>query len=230
MRTERRDSILLVTIDRPKALNAVDQSVADGIEAAVDELESDPDLMVGVLAATGPVGGFAGLVRRSRTKPIIAAVHADALAGGFEIALACDLIVASETAKMGLPEVRWSLVAIGGGLVHLPALVGRKVALELALTGAPIPNTRLHGLGVINRLVPGDQVLDTALELATTIGRNGPLAVAASRRIVMEGLDRGVDERWALSDGIGLPVFATEDAREGPRAFAEKRKPTWRGK
>ena len=252
VRTERRGPVLVITLDRPDARNAVDGAVARGLEAAIDRLEAEADLQVGVLAAAGPVfsagadlklvgagdldgmgtarGGFAGIVRRARTKPLIAAVHSDALAGGFEIALACDLIVAAEGARMGLPEVRWSLVAIGGGLVHLAGIVGRNVALELALTGVPMANERLFALGVINRLVPADAVLSTALELAGAIAANGPLAVQASRRIVLEGLDLDTDGRWALGDAVGLPVFASEDAKEGPRAFLEKRRPKWKGR
>lgn len=226
-------------------------AVAAGIEAAIDELEGDTELAAGVLAANGPVfcagadlkliaagdlgamsterGGFAGIVRRERTKPLVAAVHSDALAGGFEIALACDLIVAAEGARMGLPEARWSLVAIGGGLVHLPAMIGRNAAMELALTAAPVANERLYQLGAINRLVPADAVGDAALDMARAIGANGPLAIRASRRIIAEGAGRTDTERWELCQTIGLPVFGSADAKEGPRAFAEKRAPVWRG-
>ncbi len=252
VRAERQGAVLVITLDRPEARNAVHDGVARDMEAAIDLLEGDDTLAVGVLAAEGQVfcagadlkligsgnldalntdrGGFAGIVRRERTKPLIAAVHSDALAGGFEIALACDMIVAAEGARMGLPEVRWSLVAIGGGLVHLPSIVGRNVALELAMTAAPLPNERLYALGVINRLAPADEVLAQALKLAGKIAANGPLAVRASRRIILEGADHDTAGRWKLGDEVGLPVFASEDAKEGPTAFVQKRAPVWKGR
>lgn len=250
--TERRGNVLLIRLNRPEARNAVNGDIARGLEAAVDELEGAEDLWAGVLAGNGKVfcagadlkevaagrgadlqterGGFGGFVRRKRSKPIIAAVHADAYAGGFELALACDLIVAGTGTKFGLPEVKRSLVAVAGGLVELPNLIGEKLALEIALLGSPVGVERLHGVGLISRVVPTDEVVDTAFGLAATIAENGPLAVAASRAIIIDGRDLDTDARWELSYKIGLPVFASEDAREGPRAFIEKRKPVWKGK
>lgn len=250
--TERRGHILVITLNRPEARNAVSPGVAQGIEAAIDELESSEDLWVGVLRGNGKVfsagadlkeiakgngdqlrterGGFGGLVRRARTKPLIAAVHADAFAGGFELAIACDFIVAGDEIRFGLPEVKRSLVALAGGLVHLPRLIGEKLALELALIGEPVPAARLHGAGLISRLVPSDQVVDAALAMAETICANGPLAVRASRQIIIDGRDQDTEQRWAHSYDLGLPVFASDDAREGPRAFIEKRAPVWQGK
>jgi enoyl-CoA hydratase len=175
-------------------------------------------------------GGFGGLVRRRRSKPLVAAVHSDALAGGFELVLACDLIVAAEGIKLGLPEVKRSLVALGGGLVELPQLVGEKLAFELALLGDAVPVERLERAGLVNRVVARDQVENEALALAVRIGENGPLAVRASYRILREGRDLDTDGRWALSLQLGLPVFASEDAREGALAFVEKRKPAWKGR
>jgi enoyl-CoA hydratase len=250
--TERHGSVLLVRLNRPDARNAVNGAVASGIEAAIDTLESDETLACGVLAANGPVfcagadlkliaagragematerGGFAGLVRRRRTRPLIAAIHSDALAGGFEIALACDLLVAAAGAKLGLPEVKRSLVALGGGLVELPRLVGEKLALELALTGDPIPVERLERAGLVARVVAAADVEREALALAARIAANGPLAVRATYRIIRDARDADTEQSWALSMSIGLPVFASEDAREGATAFVEKRPPVWKGR
>ncbi len=250
--TERRGRVLLITLNRPNARNAVNGDVARGVEAAIDELESSDDLWAGVLRGEGKVfcagadlkelaagrgpdlaterGGFGGIVRRKRTKPIVAAVHADAFAGGFEIAIACDFIVASRSIRFGLPEVKRSLVALAGGLVNLPRLIGEKLALELALLGESIAAERLHPTGLISRLVPENRVLETALSMAETICENGPLAVRASRQIIMDGRDMPEAERWDMSNRVGLPVFASDDAREGPRAFIEKRKPNFQGK
>jgi enoyl-CoA hydratase len=250
--TERHERVLVIRLNRPEARNAVNGAVARGMEAAVDELENADDLWAGVLAGNGKVfcagadlkevaagrgaelqterGAFGGFVRRKRTKPIIAAVHADAFAGGFELALACDLIVAGTGTRFGLPEVKRSLVAVAGGLVELPNLIGEKLALEIALLGQPVAVDRLHAVGLISRVVAPEAVVDTAIELASTIADNGPLAVAASRSIIIEGRDLDTAARWDLSYKIGLPVFGSEDAREGPRAFIEKRKPVWKGK
>jgi enoyl-CoA hydratase len=250
--TERHGNVLVVRINRPDARNAVNGAVATGLEAAIDALEADDALLCGVLAANGPVfcagadlkllaagrgaematerGGFAGLVRRRRTKPLVAAIHSDAFAGGFEIALACDLLVAAAGAKLGLPEVKRSLVALGGGLVELPRLVGEKLALELALTGDAVAVERLERAGLVSRVVPAAEVEREALALAARIAANGPLAVRASYRIIREARDTDTDGSWALSMTIGLPVFASEDAREGATAFVEKRAPVWKGR
>jgi enoyl-CoA hydratase len=250
--TERRDHVLVISLNRPDARNAVNGDVARGMEAALDELEGTPELWAGVLRGEGKVfcagadlkaiasgranelhterGGFGGLVRRKRQKPLIAAVHADAFAGGFELAIACDFIVAGETIRFGLPEVKRSLVALAGGLVHLPRLIGEKLALELALLGEPVDAERMYRAGLVSRLVPNEAVLDNAMSMAQTLCENGPLAVRASRQIIVDGADMDADARWEMSNRVGLPVFASEDAREGPRAFIEKRKPVWTGK
>lgn len=250
--SERREHVLIIRLNRPDRRNAVSGDVAKALEAAIDALEGDDELRAGVLAANGPVfsagadlkwiatgraaelstekGGFGGLVRYPRTKPLIAAVHSDAFAGGCELALACDMIVAAEGAKMGLPEVKRSLVALAGGLVELPQLIGEKLALELALTGDPFPVERLAAAGLINHVVPAERVLERALALAERIAENGPLAVRASRRIILEGRDLDTEARWNRSFELGFPVFGSEDAREGATAFVEKRAPVWKGK
>ena len=161
---------------------------------------------------------------------MIAAIHSDAFAGGFEIALACDMVVAAEGIKMVLPEVKRSLVALAGGLVNLPQLIGEKLSLELALTGDPFPVERLAQAGMINRIVAAESVLQEAMALAERIAENGPLAVRASGATIVEGRDLDTDARWQRSFELGWPVFASEDAQEGPRAFIEKRKPVWKGK
>jgi enoyl-CoA hydratase len=250
--TERNGNVLVIRLNRPDARNAVNGAIATGLEAAIDLLENDDALVCGVLAANGPIfcagadlklvaagrgaematerGGFAGLVRRRRTKPLVAAIHSDALAGGFEIALACDLLVAATGAKLGLPEVKRSLVALGGGLVELPRLVGEKLALELALTGDPVPVERLERAGLVSRVVPAADVEREALALATRIGANGPLAVRASYRIIRDARDADTDRSWDISMTIGFPVFGSEDAHEGATAFVEKRAPVWKGR
>ncbi len=207
--TERRDSTLLITIDRPEVRNAVNAAVAAGIAGALDELDADESLSVGVLTGAGgffcagmDLGafvrgespwfgdrGFAGIAQRASVKPLIAAIEGFAVAGGMEVALACDLIVAARGAKLGIPEAKRSLVAAGGALLRLPRRMPYHVVMELALTGDPLPAERFHELGVVNRLAEPGSAVDVALELAGAISRNGPLAVAASKRILQEQFD-----------------------------------------
>lgn len=249
VRTETQGRVLLVTIDRPEARNAINRQVAVGLERAIDQLEDDDNLWVGVLAASPPVfcagadlkevaayglqplvterGGFGGFVRRSRSKPIIAALDGDAIAGGMELALAADLIVAHAGVSMALPEVKRSLLAVGGALAELPRLVGEKVALELALTGAPITAERLFDLGLVNRVVTAGGAVDHAVDLAETICANAPLAVRASRRTIVAGRDLDSAERWSYAETELRSLEATNDYAEGLRAFAEKRLPQW---
>jgi enoyl-CoA hydratase len=244
--------VAVVTIGRPEARNAVDGAVATGIEHAIDRLEADPECWVGILAGEGPVfcagadlktiasghaaglrterGGFAGIVRRQRSKPIIAAVDGPALAGGFEIVLACDLVVASRRAVFGLPEVKRSLVASGGGLFRLPRTVGPKVAMELILTGDPIAAELAYELGLVNVLVDPGEALEAAQILAARIVANAPQAVWASRTVAAQAMSEDDDTLWKLTSEAFAKVGRTDDFAEGPRAFIEKRPPRWQGR
>jgi enoyl-CoA hydratase len=248
--TERFGRVLVVTINRPEQRNAINLAVAEGIAAAMEELDDDAELSLGVLTGAGKgfcagmdlkafvagerpyVGdrGFAGIVQRPPTKPLIAAIEGFAVAGGLEVALACDLIVAAREAKLGVPEVKRSLVAAGGALLRLPRTLPRAVAMELALTGEPMSAERGYDLGLVNRLADPGAALAQALELAETIAANGPLALAATKRILTEGADWSEAEFWHRQGEISGPVFGSEDAREGATAFAEKRAPVWKGR
>ncbi|HJM73568.1 MAG TPA: crotonase/enoyl-CoA hydratase family protein [Acidimicrobiales bacterium] len=248
---EIRDRVAVITLDRPEARNAVDHQLAVDLQSAIDKLEADDSLWVGVIAGAGPAfcagadlkavasgkadlatdrGGFAGIVRRERTKPIIAAVEGPALAGGFEIVLACDLVVAGSNARFGIPEVKRSLIANAGGLIRLPRAIPRNLAMEMALTGDPISAETAHHHGVVNRLVEAGGALDSAIALASEISANAPLAVRASRQVIIEGALLDDDEAFALSAEVASDVFRSEDFQEGPRAFIEKRAPNWLGR
>jgi enoyl-CoA hydratase len=248
--TERRERVLLITINRPDQRNAVNAAVARGIAGALDELDGADDLFVGVLTGAGkgfcagmdlkafvageaPYAddrGFAGITQRASTKPLIAAVEGFAVAGGLEVALSCDVIVAGRGAKLGIPEVKRSLVAAAGALLRLPRALPRNVAMELALTGEPIAAERGYELGLVNRLADPGQAVRVALELAETIAGNGPLALRATKRILTESLDWPDSEFFDRQAEITGPVMGSEDAREGSIAFAEKRPPVWQGR
>jgi enoyl-CoA hydratase len=248
--TERRDGVLVITINRPEVRNAVNGAVAEGIAGALDTLDADQDLQLGILTGAGgffcagmDLGafvkgespwfgdrGFAGIAQRSARKPLIAAIEGFAVAGGFEVALACDLIVAAEGAKLGIPEAKRSLVAAGGALLHLPKRMPYHAVMELALTGDPWPAERFHALGVVNRLAAPGGAVDAALELAAAIVRNGPLALAASKEIVQKQFDWSAAEQWGKQGEIAGPVMTSADAKEGASAFKEKRDPVWQGK
>ncbi|MGZ4175691.1 MAG: crotonase/enoyl-CoA hydratase family protein [Solirubrobacteraceae bacterium] len=248
--TERRDRILLLTLHRPDQRNAVNAAVAAGIAAALDELDADARLSIGVVTGAGkgfcsgmdlkafvagenptiPGRGFAGITRRAAEKPLIAAIEGFAVAGGLEVALACDLIVAARGARLGIPEVKRSLVAAGGGLLRLPRMLPRNVAMEMALTGDPIAAERAHDLGLVNRLTEPGGAVEAALELAETIAANGPLALAATKRILTESADWPDAEFFDRQEAIAAPVRDSDDAREGATAFAEKRAPVWKGR
>jgi enoyl-CoA hydratase len=248
--TERRGRILLITLNRPDARNAVNAALAQGIAAALTELDGDDELQVGVLTGAGKgfcAGmdlkafvsgesphvegrGFAGITQRAADKPLIAAVEGFAVAGGLEVALSCDLIVAARGAKLGIPEVKRSLVAAGGALLRLPQRIPYHVAMELALTGDPLPAERGHELGLVNRLADPGGAVDAAIELAEAVAANAPLALAASKRIILEAPSWDPSEAWVKQGEIAGPVFVSEDAREGATAFAEKRTPAWKGR
>ena len=247
---ERRDGVLLITLNRPDARNAVNAAVAEGVAAALDDLDADDALSVGVLTGAGkgfssgmdlkafvagerPYAddrGFAGITQRAAEKPLIAAIEGFAVAGGFEIALACDLIVAARDARLGIPEVKRGLVAAGGALIRLPRRIPYHLAMELALTGDPISAERGYELGIVNRLAEPGGAVDAALALAGEVARNGPLALKASKRIVQQAGDWTQTEAWDKQGEIAGPVMVSEDAREGAIAFAEKRDPRWRGR
>ena len=241
--------VAVITINRPEARNAVNEAVARGVAAALDELDPRPDVAALVLTGAGGTfcagmdlkgflagenamaggRGFAGITARPPATPVIAAVEGYALAGGFEIALACDLIVASEAATFGLPEVTRGLVAGAGGLLRLPRRIPYHLAMEIALTGAMFSAQRLHRAGLVNRLVPAGAALAEARALAAQVAMNAPLSLAATKRIIVESADWPSDEAFGRQREIIDPVFGSEDAKEGAAAFAAKRPPVWRG-
>jgi enoyl-CoA hydratase len=241
--------VAVITINRPKARNAINGAVARGIVAAVEELEERKDVAAYVLTGAGgtfsagmdlkgfltgdlPVvegKGFGGLTEAPPVKPLVAAVEGYALAGGFELALGCDLIVASTEATFGLPEPKRGLVAGAGGILRLPRRIPYHVAMEIALTGDHYPASRLYELGLVNRITPAGEALTTARELAARIAANAPLALAATKRVIIESADWSTGEMFAKQGEIINPVFMSNDAMEGAAAFAEKRAPRWQG-
>ncbi len=247
---EREGGVLVVTLNRPQAKNAVDTATAEALAAAVDRLEAGDHLRAGVLTGAGgtfcagmdlkaflrgetpmlPGRGFGGLTARPARKPMIAAVEGWAVAGGFELVLACDLVVAARTARFGVPEVKRGLVAAAGAAVLLPQRVPRAVALEMLYTGDPIDAERAEALGLVNRLTEEGGALLGALALAGRIAVNGPLAVRVTQQVAREAADWTFDEAWERQDELTRPVFLSHDAQEGSAAFAEKRAPRWTGR
>jgi enoyl-CoA hydratase len=243
---EQRDRILIVTINRPRAKNAIDAAVSQGLADAMDRLDGDPSLSVGIITGAGGTfcagmdlkafargenvtveGRGLGFTERPPSKPLIAAVEGYALAGGTEVALATDLIVAAEDSAFGIPEVKRGLVAGGGGLFRLPLRIPSAIAMQLALTGENLPAPRAHELGMVNMLTQPGGALEGAIALAEQITANGPLAVAATKRVMIESREWSAEERWTRQFEIIGPVFASKDAKEGAIAFAEKRAPEW---
>jgi enoyl-CoA hydratase len=247
--TQVVDGVAVITINRPEARNAVNGAVAQGIAATLAELDERKDVALYILTGAGGTfcagmdlkgflsgdnptvegRGFGGIVERPPAKPIIAAVEGYALAGGFEIALACDLIVASTEAKFGLPEVKRGLVAGAGGLIRLPQRVPYHLAMEMVLTGDHYPAGRMAEVGLINKLAEPGEALADAQELAARIAVNAPLSLAASKRVVVSSADWPADEAFTRQGEIITPVFVSKDAMEGAAAFAQKRPPVWQG-
>ena len=247
---DQQDGILVLTFNRPEAKNAMTLALTLAMVDALDHLDADPALRVAVVTGAGgtfcsgmdlkgflrgerpsvPGRGFGGLTQRSPRKPLVAAVEGYALAGGFEAMLACDLIVASRAAKFGVPEVKRGLVASAGGLMRLPGRIPYHVAMQYALTGDMMSAERAYELGLVNQLVDPGQALDGALKLARTVLANGPLAVQVTKQIVQQSRDWTEAEMWDRQAPIAGPVFESEDAKEGSRAFAEKRAPVWTGR
>lgn len=253
VRIERDGHVATLVIDRPERRNAVDPETSEAMNAAVLELDAEPDVRVILLTGAGDVfcagadleavaagrvreiidvdpGGFGGLVKSDRRTPVIAAVNGHALAGGFELVMACDLVVASEDAQFGLPEVARGIIAGAGGLVRLPQLMPPKRALELILTGDRLSAADASTLGLVNRVVAREQVLPEAHALAGRIAANAPVAVRESRWVAAQALQHGEARGWAANEEAWAVVLASEDAAEGPRAFTEKRPPAWTGR
>ena len=246
---EVRGNVLVMTLSNPEARNAATLEMAEAMAAALDELDRNPALQVGVITGAGgtfcagmdlkgflqgkrpslPGRGFLGLTQQPPRKPLIAAVEGYALAGGFETVLACDLIVAAKTTQFGLPEVKRGLAAAAGGLLRLPRRLPYHVAMEAILTGEMFSAERAQAHGLVNRLVEPGQALEAALELAQAVAANGPLALIASKRVAQESADWSQAEMFERQAAITAPVFASQDAREGAAAFAEKRAPVWKG-
>lgn len=245
---ETRDGVMIITVNRPEAKNAMNKAASELIAAALDRLDADGNLRVGIVTGAGGTfcsgmdlkgflrgetpfvagRGFGGLTQKSPDKPLIAAVDGYALAGGLELAIACDMIVANENAKFGIPEVKRGLAAAAGGLLRLPKKIPPHIAMELALTGDFIDANRAYELGLVNRITQG-AALDAALELALTIAGNGPLAVKKSKQVMVQSAEWSEAEMWQKQNDTLGNLFMTNDAREGAAAFAEKRKPNWTG-
>ncbi|MZF87447.1 crotonase/enoyl-CoA hydratase family protein [Streptomyces sp. SID5643] len=250
VRTERIGSTLLITLDRPEARNAVNAATATALAAALDELEADPALRVGVLTGEGGTfsagmdlkaalrgespevegRGFGGLTEARPGKPLIAAVEGFAMGGGFELALACDLIVAAEDARFGLPEVKRGLIAAGGGVIRLPGRIPHHLAMEFLLTGDPVDGRRAGELGLANRVTDTGQAVAEALRLAERVAANAPLALAAVKRVVRAADGASEKEAFAFQRGEMKTLMASDDVREGMTAFAERRPARWTGR
>ena len=248
--TEVRGRTLLITLNRPEAMNAVNRDVADQLAAAMDQLDANPELSVGVLTGNGrgfsagmdlkafinggmpnvPGRGFGGITERGPDKPLIAAIEGFALAGGLELALSCDILVAAKGAKLGVPETGVGLFAAGGALLRLPRALPYGLAMKMALTARPITAEVAHQYGLVTELAEKGEAVKLAIELAEQIAKNSPLGLKASKALIRETQGRTEQEFWAYQKAEHMHVFTSEDATEGPTAFAEKRAPQWQGK
>ena len=243
--TEQRGRVLLITLNRPEAMNAINGALSEGLVAAIDRLDTDPGLTSGVITGNGRgfcagmdlkafakgenIGPFMNFIKDGAQKPLVCAIEGFALAGGLEMALTCDLLVAAEGAKLGISEVRVGLFAGGGGLQRLPSRVGYGTAMEMALTGAPITAETAAARGLVARVTPKGGAVDEALALAEKVAQNAPLALAASKQLIRAAVDQTAEEFYELQRSLMGKVFSSNDAKEGPRAFAEKRPPEWTG-
>ncbi len=243
--TERHDRVLLITLNRPDAMNAINGDLSHGLVDAIGELEDDATLTAAVLTGTGKgfcagmdlkafaagedIGPLMTFIKKGAKKPLIGALEGFALAGGLELALTCDLLVAAKGVKLGIPEVGVGLFAGGGGLQRLPSRVGYGRAMEMALTGDPILSDEAAGLGLVSRLVERGEAVATALTLAERIAKNAPLAVSASKRLIKAAVDMSEADYWTFQKTLFDGVFSSNDAKEGPRAFAQRRPPEWTG-
>ncbi len=243
--TERRGRVMVITLNRPEAMNAINGALSEGLWSAVQELDSDSGLTAGVVTGAGKgfcsgmdlkafsrgedIGPMLEFVRNGAAKPLVGAIEGFALAGGLELALSCDLLVAARGAKLGIPEVGVGLFAAGAGLFRLPGRVGYGTAMEMAITGDPITAEQAADYGLVSRLTEPGGALGEALALAERIARNAPLAVAASKQVVRATQGATEEELWKIQRPHMATVWKSNDAKEGPRAFAEKRPPEWTG-
>ena len=243
--TERRGRVMVITLNRPEAMNAINGALSEGLRSAVEDLDSDSGLTAGVLTGAGKgfcsgmdlkafsrgedIGPMLEFVQNGATKPLVGAIEGFALAGGLELALSCDLLVAARGAKLGIPEVGVGLFAAGAGLFRLPGRVGYGTAMEMAITGDPITAEEAADHGLVSRLTEPGGALGEALALAERIARNAPLAVAASKQLIRATQGATEEELWKIQRPHMATVWKSNDAKEGPRAFAEKRPPEWTG-
>ena len=243
--TERRGRVMVITLNRPEAMNAINGALSEGLRSAVQELDSDSGLTAGVVTGAGKgfcsgmdlkafsrgedIGPMLEFVQNGATKPLVGAIEGFALAGGLELALSCDLLVAARGAKLGIPEVGVGLFAAGAGLFRLPGRVGYGTAMEMAITGDPITAEEAADHGLVSRLTEPGEALSAALVLAERIARNAPLAVAASKQLIRASQGATEEELWKIQRPHMATVWKSDDAKEGPRAFAEKRPPEWTG-